>query len=850
MGEVYRARDTRLDRVVAIKVLPAALAEDSQFRERFAREARAISQLDHPHICTLHDVGEYDGISYLVMAYLDGETLADRLGRGALPVREALLRAIEIADALDAAHRAGIVHRDLKPANVKLTASGARLLDFGLARTGVPLIAGAATSMLPTTPALTKQGTILGTLQYMAPEQLEGAEADTRSDIFAFGAVLYEMVTGVKAFPGKTQASVIGAILKDTPPPLSALQPQAPAALERVTTTCLEKRPDDRWQTMRDLRRELKWIADAPQVPTPTNRSAGSRLQRWLPWAVAAAAVLATGALGLRNASTRTTAESASRLEISLPVDAPYSAPSPGRNLALSPDGRVFVYATARGQRRLYRRDLNRLSVEPIPGTEGAAQPFFSPDGRSLAFFTSAGELKKLSLDGGPPSTLLHGLTNGQWAFGTWRDEHTLAYTLFGPNVGGLRQIAADGGTPKTNTTSGQFPAVVPSTGDVVVLDRPTGDKHLLLVHRDGTQSVLLDNASGPTVTASGHLLFTRDGVVMAAPFDARSATVGPAKALPEPVLIDPFGVAQLAVSRSGALAYVPSIVSTARPLLGWVSQSGMFSEIGPLPPGIDRATLSPDGNAVALSQYGSDRVFVMDLARRVTTALPLSGRTIETVAWYPDSRRLTLGGTRLILFDLETGRDVQLVGDGAPKRDPSWSPDGRNVVYQTFDPATTIHTLAVDGSGQHAESPPRKTLSLDSPSGAPALSPNGQWLAYQAQASASGRNDVYVARFPEGTGRIQITPNGGSRPFWSRSGDELFFTAGAGVLQAVSIHTGAKIGVGIPRTLFRLSDLDAFAAAKDGRILGIQRSPASPPQRVVVVQHWLDELRRLVPLQ
>jgi eukaryotic-like serine/threonine-protein kinase len=854
MGEVYRGRDTRLDRTVAIKVLPRALADDAQFRERFAREARAISQLEHPHICALHDVGEQDGIAYLVMPYLDGETLADRLTRGALPVHEALARAIEIADALDAAHRAGIVHRDLKPANVQLTSSGARLLDFGLAKTGTPIVAGASASMLPTTPAaLTQQGTILGTLQYMAPEQLEGADTDSRSDVFAFGAVLYEMVTGVKAFAGKSQASVISAILKDTPPPMATVQPHTPAALERVTMTCLEKRPDDRWQTMRDLRRELKWIRDAPRASSPAVGDSGSRSRGWLPWAVAAAALVAAAATGIWSAIGRTPLANTSRLEIALPADAAYTGlPLPGRSLAVSPDGQAIVYASGtQGRRQLYRRTLNRLSVDPIPGTEGAYQPFFSADGQWVAFFTIRGELKKVSLDGGPPVTLARGLQNGQWAFGTWRDDNMILFSLFGPELGGLRRLPADGGTPQTVTKSGIFPALVPSTGEVVMANAPLGTSYLSIVRQDGSESTLLRNASGAVITASGHLLFTRDGVVMAAPFDARSG-VGSPKAISESVLVDRFGVAQLAVSTSGTLAYVAPARDSSLPVLGWVSQSGVFSEIGPLPAGVDRAALSPDGSMVALAQVGSDRVFLMDLARRVTTPLPLPGRVIESVAWHPDGKRITLGGNSLTLFDPDSRREVQLAAGGVaapPKRNPSWTPDGRSVVYETFDPADAIHALTLDVGGQTVMAAPRRVLSIDSRNFWPALSPDGHWIAYQGQSDAGGRTDVYVAKFPEGSGRVQVTANGGARPFWSKTGKELFFLATPGVLQAASIRAAPKLEVGTPRTLFKLQDLSSFSAS-DGRFLAIKEPPILPPQRIVVVQHWLNELVRAVPHQ
>ncbi|MGH9257458.1 MAG: protein kinase domain-containing protein, partial [Vicinamibacterales bacterium] len=434
MGEVYRARDARLGRDVAVKVLPAHVADDPALKERFEREARTLAALSHPHICPVFDVGAQDGIDFLVMEFLEGETLAARLTKGALPLDQALRYATQMADALDKAHRKAIVHRDLKPANIMITKTGTKLLDFGLAKT-TPAAAGAAASMLPTAPpGLTVQGTILGTFQYMAPEQLEGAEADARTDIFAFGAVLYEMLTGRKAFDGKSQASLISAIMSSEPLPVSSLQPVAPPALDQIVKTCLAKDPDERWQTAGDIERQLRWIADGraqthSQVGVAAPATARRLPLKTLAVAVAgcvAGAVVAGAAIWL---ATRPAVPAPQRLSVVLPADHPVAFGwTPGHSLAISPDGMQLAYVSpnlelppgAPGRNRLQLRSLGGLTVRDLPGTAGARQPFFSPDSQWVGFFTEAGELKRISLTGGNPVTVLEKINGGIWAAGVW----------------------------------------------------------------------------------------------------------------------------------------------------------------------------------------------------------------------------------------------------------------------------------------------------------------------------------------------------------------------------------------------------------------------------------------------
>src|SRR5262249_1011325 len=431
MGEVYRAKDTRLDRTVAVKVLPAHLSRSDEVRQRFEREAKTISSLSHPNICSLYDVGNQDGTEYLVMEFLEGETLTDRLGRGPLPPEQVLRYGIEIASALDKAHKQGIVHRDLKPGNIMLTKSGVKLVDFGLAKLAAPNpAANSSVSILQTEIGsnLTQEGTILGTFQYMAPEQLEGREADTRSDIFAFGAVLYEMATGQKAFAGKSQASLIASILSTDPPPISTIVPMAPPALDRVVKTCLAKEPDDRWQTAHDVMLQLKWIAEGGSLAggrAPCVSGARARGRR--AWAVAAVLALATIALAAIQFARPRPASRIVRSSLLAPEKTSYHFVSDAAGPpALSPDGTQIAFAArdAAGKGLLWVRALDNAAARALPGTEGASYPFWSPDGRHIGFFAGS-KLKKTEAAGGPVLSLCDA---GDGRGGTWSRDGVILF--------------------------------------------------------------------------------------------------------------------------------------------------------------------------------------------------------------------------------------------------------------------------------------------------------------------------------------------------------------------------------------------------------------------------------------
>ncbi|HET7712285.1 MAG TPA: protein kinase, partial [Thermoanaerobaculia bacterium] len=551
MGRVYRAKDTRLDRAVAIKTLATHFSDNSELKQRFEREARAISAIAHPHICTLHDVGEHEGTEYLVMEFLEGETLADRLRRGPLPIDQVLRYGIEIASALDHAHRRGIVHRDLKPGNVMITKAGAKLLDFGLAKSVAVLTSGSqsggqtaeqgrssevsvprsvgekATELKP----LTEQGTLIGTFQYMAPEQLEGVPADARTDIFAFGVLLYEMATGRKAFEGKSRASLIASILDRQPPPVSSVQPLSPLALDRVISTCLQKDPDDRWQTAHDLVLQLKWLAEGGSGVHVAPVAGRRRRPETIAWTVAAVAVALAalaGGLLLRERMTRQARPIVSSITPSKEVFL-VSEEAP----AISPDGlRIAFIGHVGDVYRVYVRDLAKEEPQPVAGTEGAEAVFWSPDGRQLGFFTDS-HLKRVAVAGGPAQALC---PVRQQRGGAWAPDGTI---IFGAYREPLFKVSSSGGTPSALTKLGQgelnhrFPVILPNGTDVVFLvqraegrapDDPSTIDAVSL--RTGKRKQLLRANSSPLYARSGHLLFWRDNTLFAQAFDARKLEV------------------------------------------------------------------------------------------------------------------------------------------------------------------------------------------------------------------------------------------------------------------------------------------------------------------------------------
>jgi Tol biopolymer transport system component len=672
------------------------------------------------------------------------------------------------------------------------------------------------------------------------------------------------MTAGTKAFHGNSQASLIGAILKDTPEPASSLRPGIPPALDRVIGACLEKNPEDRWQSVRDVTRELKWVRQPVALPHEHSAAAVSlkRVSR-LAWALIV--VFGIGTLGFLLQLYRKPSPvlPVTRLSATLPREQLYNGiSSPGRGLAISPDGRTLAYVSGSPQprRQIYIRSLDRPTPQPGAGTEGAVQPFFSPDGKWLAFFTIAGELKKLSLDqGSVPVTLVKGLLNGQWCFGVWRDDNVIIFSAFE----NLLEVSADGGTPTplTNIDAAssesfhEFPQVVPSTGDVVfTVGLKDGKNRVDLIRKDNKQrSTILQDTKGVLLTHSGQLLFSRDGVMMVAPFDAQHRRIsGPAVPSPESVVTDgvlrgsAFGNLQAAIADDGTLAYVPPGADKVESTIGWVDIKGEFAAAGTVPGNLSDASLSPDGKTVAL--VSDTRVSLFDLARSVTTPLNLGDRQTETVSWYPDGKRLTLGGPTLSLYDLDARKEAVLIGVGRPKREAVWSPDGRTVVYMTFNPNNDIYMLTTGAS----DATPKPFSATEAIELGPSISPNGRLIAYRSSGSAqTNQTNVYVSRFPDGSGIVQVTDRGGGSPFWSPDGRSLFFSGPPGVLQTAQVTEGSTIQVGAVQTLFPQKDFQIFGIAPDGkRFLAVRVGKIDPPSQIVVVQNWMQELKRLLPVQ
>ena len=902
MGEVYRARDTRLDRTVAIKVLPEDLAADPQFRERFDREARAISQLDHPHICALYDVGDQAGTAYLVMQYLEGETLADRLARSAMPLDQALTIAIEVGSALDKAHRAGIVHRDLKPGNIMLTKTGAKLLDFGLAKSSTPILSNAGLSALPTTPPnLTAQGTIVGTFQYMAPEQIEGEEADARSDIFAFGAVLYEMVTGKKAFTGKTHASLISSILKDTPRPIVELEPLTPPLVDHIVARCLAKDPDERWQSAADLTRELRWIHDSGASARAASAPLERRERRGR-LTIGVAAVLAGLVVGIvatmliarfGTGGSLERSPGVARVLVSiapaeylqaLPADRTTVEGRPSRTaMAWSPDGRSIVFSAVQdGRQQLYLRVLDQLAATPIPGSDGGSSPFFSPDGRWVGFW-SAGALKKGPADGSGPATTI---CETPLMFGaSWGADGTI---IFSRTTEGLWRVPATGGEAQVFNTpdrkQGELKYLLPQIlpGDRAVLftvthtPLPTWEDVEIVAQSlaTGDRKVLVHGGADGRYAPSGHLLYLRRGTLMAVPFDLEGLEVaGGAVALIADVMqaantpneSSESGGGQFSVSDSGSLLYVPGgIFPDPQRSIAWVERSGTVQPLA-LP---DKAylspRLSPDGRRVVVWTQGDRNIWVHDLARGTLTRLTSEARNARAI-WTPDGTRVTYGsasGGVEVLFSRPSdgsGPAERLATSDFQQAASSWSPDGQTLAYseQRSPLAYDIWALPLSGDRQ-----PRPILQTRFNEAYPDFSPDGRWLAYASD--ESGRSEVYVQPYPGPGPRQQVSTDGGTAPAWSRDARELFFTtaqtAGGQAtptkMMVVPVTVRPTFSAGAPRMLFQgrygaSAAIRPYDVTADGRrFLMVQQKerPVISVSNMVLVQNWFEELKARVP--
>jgi len=869
MGEVYRARGTRLERTVAIKILPKEMSADPTRKQRFEREAKAISNLNHPNICTLHDVGSQDGVEYLVLELVEGETLEKRLEKGPLATEVLLRYGVEIAGALEKAHRNGVIHRDLKPSNIMLTKSGAKLLDFGLAKWE-----GSGSSeeeVLKTLTAeakkVTEPGTILGTFQYMAPEQLEGKDADARTDVFALGEMLYEMATGRPAFTGRTKASLIAAILSAEPPPISALQPMTPPSLDGLVKGCLEKDPDERWQTAHDVKLQLRAIAEGRSQSAAAPLAARSKTRDRFLTAAAVIGVAAAIAIGLLYWSRQPVKPRIVRSYIkAMPNSSFVQTPQQG-GFAISPDGLRLAYVAqnADGKTLLWVRPLDSLEAQALAGTEEASFPFWSPDGRYIGFFAS-GKLKKIESSGGPPLTLCDA-PNARG--GAWNQDGVI---LFAPSLNvPLHRVSASGGNPipvtsldhpEKGVTTHRWPQFLPDgrhflyVAGTPLTPRENPTNAIMVGSLDSKESKLLLHAHASAQYASGEILFLRQSTLMAQPFDVKRLELA-GEASP---IADPVDEAELTLysmfsaAGNGLLAYIEGTSSASRELL-WLDRSGR--KLGEVP-GADTymsPRISPDGKRILYTLVAPwYEVWSYDMSLGVKTRLTFgtsSGRAHLSAVWSPDGQRIAYMSIRAGKWgvyekaaDGSGNEEVLMEDTESIKYMNDWSPDGKYLAFQqAVQGVNEIWLLPLTG-----ERKPIPFLQSQFAANLSSFSTNGKWLAYCSM--ESGEQKVYVVPFPGPGGKWQVSPGGGCYARWRRDGKELFYLSPDNRIMTAEVKTdGSSFAIGAVKPLFETriyrSTFGGYDVTADGQRFIICYEPGQPNVAITLVENWDAELKK-----
>jgi eukaryotic-like serine/threonine-protein kinase len=872
MGEVYRARDTRLDRIVAVKILATHLSNSPELKQRMEREARAISSLNHPHICQLFDIGSHDGSDFLVMEFLEGETLADRIRKGPILLQEIYRIGIAVAEALATAHKHGIVHRDLKPGNIMLTPAGAKLMDFGLAKpigmssgnsaskSAPPSFTAAATlsGPSPLTP-LTTAGSMIGTIQYMSPEQIEGKEADARSDIFAFGAVLYEMAAGRRPFEGKSQISLASSILEKDPDPISTIKPQTPTAFEHVITTCLQKNPDDRFLAAHDIKLELRWIASEKlAVTSPLPAAPASSAHRPLAWISAVIAGVVLGAIAgflLHHAP----AAQSIRTVIDPPLNTNFRLSDDNAGPpVLSPDGTTVAFtATGSGGKvQIWVRPMNSLEAHPVLGSDDAIFPFWSPDSRSLGFFAD-GKVKTIDVNGGSATAVCDAaLGRG----GAWGPGGIILFSA-GP-ISPILQVSTAGGTPTEVTkidpaqhSSHRWPFFLPDGKHFLYLamnhDRArSASDAVYYASLDGRENRLVVHTQANAVYADGFLLFAQQDLLMAQPFDPSSGKLsGEPQKIATGVMNDlTTWHMDASASENGLLAFGGGGIGDLE--LIWTDRTGkQLSIAADKLTNLQYAALSPQGDRVALQiDTGINDIWVLDLARGVRTRLTFGPVTNAFPVWSPDGKWIAYFSFRDGKYNLYrkpsdgSGAEEVLVSDAHQTIYVNdWSRDGKTLIYQRGPGAGhEIWALPLEGE--------RKARMLLSSGSVGRLSPDGRWLAYQAL--ESGMPQIFVVAADGGPGKWQVSPNGGQQPRWSHDGKELlYFDVPSSDIVSVPVkEVGGAPQFGAPQILvprWTILSVPFFDLTNDGQKLLLERLSQQVSQSVTIVTNFSAELKK-----